>query len=137
MYTLFLAACGGAAASFSFLVGGYDHSFIGLIIFMVIDYATGVITALCNKSTKTPSGGLSSKAGFRGLLKKAAMLGLVIVANTCDYVMDTHGVRQVMTYALIANELLSILENAGLLGIPVPNRVKHVVEVLRGEEESE
>lgn len=131
MYTLFLAACGAAATGFSALVGGFDHAFVGLIIMMAVDYATGVITALCNRSPKSESGALSSKAGFRGILKKGAMVGLVIVGHTCDYVIGTDAVRPLMTYALVANEMLSIIENAGLLGLPVPEKVKQVVDALK------
>jgi toxin secretion/phage lysis holin len=113
-------------------LGGYDHFLKTLIFFMAIDFVTGWLAAAAfKKSKKTDTGRLSSAAGFRGLLKKGCMLLMVVVAVLLDDLMSTNGLtRDAVLIAFILNELLSILENAGQMGIKMPDAIKNSLELL-------
>ena len=116
---------GTAGACLAGLFGGWDASLGTLLLFMGIDYITGAATAVCGKSPKSESGRLSSKIGWRGLVKKCVTLLLVLVAVRLD-----------LTIAFSCNELLSIVENAGLLGVPMPELLRQAIDILqrRGKE---
>ncbi len=125
-----LCLAAGAVAGW---VGGWPPMMIWLAGMMVADYASGVIVAACGRSPKTEAGGLSSKVGFIGLAKKGFILLIVLAATMLDQAIG--GGHEVFTSATvgyyIANEGLSLLENAALLGVPFPERVKKALEVLR------
>lgn len=131
------AACalGGAIAG---LFGGWNQMLTVLACFMVIDYVSGLIVAFAGKSPKTSEGGVSSEIGFKGLLKKAVILLIVVLATLLDRITGDGAVFQMATVAYyIANEGISILENAVLMGIPVPRKLEDALEVLREEPEDE
>lgn len=125
-------ACIGAVGSFlSYLLGGWDAAAITLTIFMVIDLITGWIVAFCHRSKKTESGGYSSKVGFIGLSKKFIILLLIIVAHRFDLMLGVDYIRTAACIAFMANESLSIIENAGLIGVPIPAIIKKGIDLLQ------
>lgn len=130
------AAIGAFGAFLAGLFGGWDASMVTLLIFMGVDYATGLAVAACGKSLKSDNGKLSSKIGWRGLVKKCVSLLLVLVAVRLDMVMGTSYLRDGVCIAFSCNELLSIVENAGLLGVPMPELLKQAIDILqrRGKE---
>lgn len=127
----------GSIGSFaSYLFGGFDKLLIALIIFMIIDFLSGLILAIVFKnSSKTKNGRVSSEAGIRGLAKKIFILFLVTVATQLDLVLGTSIVRDGVVIAFISMEGISILENATLSGLPVPRIIKNALEVLNKSED--
>ena len=111
------------------LFGGWDSALATLLIFMGVDYATGIIVAAAGKS---PKGKLSSKIGWKGLAKKCVIL--LLVAARLDVVLGTSYVRAGVCIAFMCNEVISILENAGLMGVPLPAALKNAVELLQKKE---
>ena len=103
---------------------------------MAIDYFTGVIVALVfHRSPKSDSGGLNSSVGFKGLLRKIAVLLIVVVANQVDILIGTTYVRDAVVIGFCANEIISVLENAGLMGIPIPSVLLKAIDVLKNKGE--
>ena len=128
------AAAGTVGGLIAGLFGGWDAAMMTLLIFMIVDYATGLAVGWCGKSTKSSTGGLSSKVGWKGLLKKGVVLLLVVVAVRLDVMLGTSYVRDAVCIGFCCNELLSIIENAGLLGVPLPVALKNAVELLQKKE---
>ena len=119
----------GAVAAY---FGGWDASLQTLVIFMAIDYITGLIVAgVFHTSPKTKTGALESLAGWKGLVRKGETLLIVLVACRLDAVIGSNFVRDAAVIAFICNETISIIENAGLMGIPIPAVVTKAIEVLR------
>ena len=102
-----------------------------LVVFMAIDFFTGIITAMMKKSKHTESGGLSSKAGWFGLAKKVCTLMLIVVAVRMDILLSTTYIRDAVCISFCLNELLSIIENTSLMGIPYPPAIKKAIDVLQ------
>jgi toxin secretion/phage lysis holin len=125
----------GVSAVGSFIVehlGGVDQMLIALIIFMIVDYITGLAVAfLFHKSTKTVSGGVSSKEGFKGIIKKICILLLIGVAHELDVLMGVDYTRSLAIMFFLGNEGISILENMGLMGVPYPEFIKKALEVMK------
>lgn len=113
------------------LFGGWDSALITLLIFMGVDYLTGLIVAAAGKS---PKGKLSSKVGWKGLAKKCIILLLVLVAARLDVILGTSYVRAGVCIAFMCNEVISILENAGLMGVPLPDVLKNAIDLLQKKE---
>lgn len=128
------AAIGGFIVG---LYGGWSPALNILVIFMGADYVLGVACALANKSPKTEGGGFLSKVAFLGLLKKAVIMLVVLLAVQLDNAIggDSGTVQRTFEMAAvffyIANEGLSVIENAALLGVPVPRALQKALEVLR------
>ncbi len=98
-----------------------------LLCFVIADYITGIIAA-------GTLGGLSSKVGLKGIAKKVFIFIIVALAHLVDGVMgDSHLIRDATTFFYMANELLSIIENGGKMGVPIPPMIKNAVEVLKGK----
>lgn len=132
-----LTIIGAIGAFVANLCGGWDAGLTTLVIFMALDYLTGLIVAgIFHQSSKTQNGALSSWAGLKGLCKKGMMLVLVLVAVRVDIMTSTDYVRDAVIIALCGNELISLIENAGLMGVPIPQKLKEAIEVLsrKGEE---
>ena len=114
-------------------LGGCDGLLITLIVFMVIDYITGIFCAIEDKK-------LSSQIGFKGIVKKVIGLMLVGMAAMLDYYVIKEGavIRTAVIFFQISNEGISVLENAGHLGLPIPAKLKNVLEQLhrKGEEDN-
>ena len=99
---------------------------------------TGLIVAgVFHTSEKTPNGALESTAGWKGLCRKGVTLLVVLVACRLDLVMGSNFIRDAVVIAFIANETISIIENAGLMGIPIPAVITKAIEVLKSKAESE
>lgn len=131
-----LGAFGAVVAS---LFGGWDAGLTTLVIFMSIDYFMGfIIAAIFHKSMKTENGSLSSKAGLQGIAKKVMMLLMVLVGVRIDILTGTDYVRDAVIIALCGNELISLIENAGLMGLPIPKVLTDAIDILKkkGEEQS-
>ena len=129
---------GVAGSAIAALFGGWDAALITLMIFMGIDYLTGLIVAgVFHTSEKTENGTLESRAGWKGLCRKGVSLLIVLVACRLDVVMGSNFIRDAVVIAFIANETLSIIENAGLMGVPIPAIIVKAVEVLKKKAESE
>lgn len=130
----------GLAITGSFLanlLGGWDITLQVLIGFMAIDYITGwLVAGVFHKSNKSESGTLSSKAGFKGLVKKGCVLLLVALGVLLDSVIGRDFVRMAICLFFIANEGLSILENLGLMGVPFPAFLKNMLEALKKQADS-
>ena len=130
-----IGVVGGFIAS---LFGGWDAALVTLLIFMGIDYLTGLIVAgVFKNSEKTENGALESRAGWKGLCRKGVTLLVVLVACRLDLVMGSNFIRDAVVIAFIANETISIVENAGLMGIPIPAVITKAVEVLKNKTEGE
>lgn len=116
------------------LFGGWDTSLQTLLIFMVLDYVMGLcVAAVFKKSKKTKSGTLNSKKCLEGLLKKGAALTVVLVGAQLDRVTGADYIRDGVCIAFIANETISIIENAGLMGVPIPDVITRAIEVLKNQ----
>lgn len=120
----------GSAIASAF--GGWTTGLTTLVIFMAIDYVTGLIVAgVFHKSTKTDSGTLESRAGFKGLCRKGVMLLVVLAAYRLDLAVGTTYIKDVVVIAFIANETISIVENAGLMGVQIPDTIKNAIDILQ------
>lgn len=118
------------------LFGGWDAALVTLILFMGIDYLTGLIVAgVFHNSGKTKNGSLESRAGWKGLCRKGVTLLIVLIGCRLDLVMETNFIRDGVVIAFIANETISIIENAGLMGIPIPAVITNAIEVLKKKED--
>ena len=115
------------------LYGEWTAALTILAVMMAVDYITGVLVAITGKSPKTDGGGLSSKIGFVGIAKKGFIMLIVLVATQLDRTIgNTSMVFQTATvFYYIANEGLSILENADLMGVPFPRWIKEKLETMR------
>lgn len=130
-----LGCVGSVIAS---LFGGWDAALVTLVIFMGIDYVTGLIVAgVFHTSEKTQDGTLESRAGWKGLCRKGVTLLVVLVACRLDLMMGSNFIRDAVVIAFVANETISIIENAGLMGIPIPAVIVKAIEVLKKKAESE
>lgn len=129
---IFKAIC-LAAGAIAGLYGEWTATLTILAVMMAVDYITGVLVAITGKSPKTEGGGLSSKIGFVGLAKKGFIMLIVLVATQLDKAIgNTAMVFQTATvFYYIANEGLSILENADLMGVPFPAFVRTRLETMR------
>ena len=125
-------ACVGA--TIASLFGGWTGAMTTLVILMFIDYVTGIIVAgVFHNSPKCSGGALSSAVGFKGICRKFVILLIVVVACRVDLLLDTNIIRDATCIGFCANELVSITENAGLMGIPLPRKLVEAIEVLRGD----
>lgn len=132
MTSTVIGVVGGLIAG---LYGGWTSAMTTLIIFMGIDYLTGLIVAgIFKKSGKSENGALESRVGFKGLCRKGMILLILLVACRLDLILDTTYIKDAVCIGFIANETLSIVENAGLMGVPIPAVITKAVDVLRGAE---
>ena len=120
------------ATFFTYLFGGWDVAIGILIVFMCLDYATGVIVAYQNNL-------LNSEVGFKGLVKKFMILVILIVAVMLDRLMNTGTwvFRTLVCYFYIANEGISLLENVSNLGVKIPDKLKDALVQLNKDESEE
>lgn len=125
-------AVGVAGGFIASLFGGWDASLTTLLVFMGVDYATGLIAAgVFHKSQKSEDGALESRAGWKGLCRKGVTLLVVLVACRLDMVTGSNFIRDATVIAFIANETISIVENAGLMGVPIPEVVVKAIDILK------
>ena len=120
------------------MFGGWDNGLVTLLIFMVIDYVSGLIVAgVFKNSPKTDTGALESKAGWKGLCRKCMTLVFVLIAYRLDLTIGTNYIRDAVIIAFIANETISLVENAGLMGVPLPAVITKAIDVLQKKAEHE
>lgn len=120
------------------LFGGWSTGMTTLMIFMVIDYMGGIIVAgVFKASNKTETGALESKAGWKGICRKGMSLLIVLIAYRLDLIIGTSYIRDAVIIGFITNELISIIENAGLMGIPLPAVLTKAIDVLQNKVEKE
>lgn len=107
-----------------------------LAICMAIDYITGfAVAAVFKKSPKSANGALESRAGFKGLLQKGAILMMVLIAHRIDIVLGVAFVKDGVITAYILNETVSVIENVGLMGLPIPTIITRAIDMLKGEKD--
>jgi toxin secretion/phage lysis holin len=127
MFSLF-GVIGGTISS---LIGGWDFAVQTLVIFMIADYITGIIVAgIFKNSKKSENGTLESVAGWKGLCRKGGTLLIVLIAFRLDIMLGSSFIRDAVVIGYIANESLSIIENLGLMGIPIPEQLKNGINAL-------
>lgn len=131
-----LALAGSALAE---LFGGWDMALETLLILMAADWITGglLLPAVFGKSPKSPNGALESRAGWKGLCRKGMTLFYILIAARLDRLLDMDYIRNAVCIGFIANELLSIVENAGLMGVPLPAMIRKVIDILKENAEKE
>lgn len=110
------------------LFGQWNDALTSLVMFMLIDYITGVMAAYMK-----PGAGLSSKRGLRGIVKKLALATFVVFAHRLDVAIGQNVFCLLVTYSLLGNEGLSILENAAKAGVPVPEKLRQTLKQLSAE----
>ncbi|MED3824141.1 phage holin family protein [Priestia flexa] len=128
MYKLSLLSLSSLGSFIFFLVGEWNYLLMALVALVAVDYVTGTVAAFIDKS-------LSSKVGFRGIAKKVFIFALVTMANFMDQVFwpDNHFIRDITILFYILNEMISITENAGRVGLPVPAVIKQAIEKLKNQ----
>ena len=142
MHDKMIAVCsvtGIVGAAVAEALGGWDNAIITLLVFMAIDFATGLLCALVfGKSDKSENGALSSAACWRGLVKKVCTLLIVVMSHYIDVISNLDFVRNAVVIAFCVAESISIMETAGLMGI-LPEGVQKVlmkaIDVLKSKSE--
>lgn len=129
-----LSVIGVIGAGIAALFGGWDAGLATLIIFMSIDYITGLVVAgVFKNSAKTLNGALESKAGWKGLCRKGTTLLIVLVACRLDLVLGSNYIRDAVIIGFVLNETISIIENVGLMGVDLPPVLIKAIEILRNK----
>lgn len=119
------------------LFGGWSGGLTTLVIFMAIDFTTGLILAgVFHNSNKSKNGRLESNAGWKGICRKFATLAVVALAYRLDLLIGTNYLRDAVMIAFCVNELISILENVGLMGVPIPQTLIDAIDVLKNKDKS-
>lgn len=138
--TIYYTALGGASAVGAVIanaLGGWDTGLQTLVALMAVDYVTGVLCALVwKKSPKSTDGAFESNASFQGLLRKMAILLCVLIACRVDVYTGTELARDAVILFFIANDGLSIVENLGIMGVPIPPAIQNAFAALKGKAET-
>jgi len=117
------------------LFGGWTEDIVTLISFMTVDFVMGLLLAgVFHKSNKSENGNLNSRAGWKGLCKKCVTLLFVLIAHRLDVSLGTEYIRTATIIGFIANEVISIVENAGLMGLPLPKVITKAIDILKKED---
>ena len=125
---------GAIGAFFTSLFGGWSAGMTTLLLFMATDYISGLIVAgVFKKSQKSESGALESRAGWKGLCRKGMTLLIVMISYRLDLLIGTNYIRDAVIIGFCVNELISIFENAGLMGIPLPQVIVKALDVLKSK----
>lgn len=118
-----------------YFIGGFDLFLEALLVCMMIDYLMGLTVAgLFQRSKKSDNGGLNSFIGWLGISKKITSLLFVVIGVELQKMTGIVGIREGIIIALVVNELISIIENAGLMGIPVPVQLTKMIDILKQKE---
>ena len=138
MKQVIMTIVGLIGSTLSYIFGGWTASMTTLCIFMVLDFITGLIVAAVFKASPKSSGGaLTSNAAFEGLVKKGMILVFVLIGARLDLVLGMTVIRDGVCAAFILSELISITENAGLMGLPIPKVIKKAIELLENKNDEE
>ena len=129
----------GAIGSFiANLFGGWTSDLVTLIIMMGIDFTMGLlIAAVWRKSGKSENGALSSWSAWKGLCRKCISLLFVLIAYRLDIVIGVDYIRTAVIIGFIVNELISIVENAGIMGVPIPGVIAKAIDMLKQRSEGD
>lgn len=111
-----------------YLIGGFDNLFRALLIMMALDYMTGVAKGFKNKNA-------NSNRAYKGLRKKLIILVIIVAASQMDMILQDVGIRTLVLMFYVATEFLSILENAAILGVPIPEKLKLALEQYRDKQD--
>ncbi|MEA3320756.1 MAG: phage holin family protein [Bacillota bacterium] len=122
IFCLGIASFLGSIASFFY--GGFSSLLTFLILFVVVDYLTGVIAAFVEKR-------LSSRESFKGIAQKIFIFALVTIAHVLDIILGTNLIKDVTILFYLVNEFISIMENAARMGVPIPNILKKVIDAIK------
>ena len=134
MKTAICTAFGVMGGFIASLFGGWDGAMVTLVICMAVDYVSGLVVAgVFHASKKSASGALESHAGFKGLCRKGMTLLLVLIACRLDMLLGVVYIRDAVIIGFAVNELISIVENAGLMGLPMPESIVQAIDVLNGK----
>lgn len=128
------AACAvfaGIGAWIAQIYGGWTQAMTALVVFIIADVATGLLCGMAKKSPNTEGGGLSSKVMREGAAKKVEIFFILLIAAWLDIAMHVTIWKDAACIYYIAEEGLSILENAGALGLPIPDKLKNAIEALK------
>lgn len=136
---IFCGIIGAVGSWIAYMLGGWDTALQTLCVMMAVDFCLGLIVAgVFHKSKNTENGRLESNACWKGLLRKGVSLLVVLVAVQIDNVIGTQMIiRNGVIIAFIANEALSIIENAGLCGVPIPAILIEAIEMLKKKADEE
>lgn len=127
---------GGIGGMVTNLFGGWSEDLTTLLIFMGVDFVMGLlIAAVWHKSGKSESGTLNSVSAWKGLVRKGVSLLVVLVAHRLDVTLGVDYIKTAVVIAFIANEAISIVENLGIMGVPLPAVVTKAIEVLKSKSE--
>lgn len=135
----FIPKLSGAEAAFAAflaamvqLYGGWNQGMNFLMIAMAIDYISGlIVAAVFHNSKKTETGRLESRAGWKGLIRKGMTMLIVLIAAQLDLTLNTNFIRDAIVIGFIANEVISIIENAGLMGVPITPALTNMIDLLK------
>lgn len=117
--------------------GGWDVALQVLVFMITADYISGLVVAgIFKKSPKSESGALESRAGFKGLVRKGGILLVVLVATKLDELTGAAYIRTAVCFYFVADEGISVIENLGLMGIPLPGFLKKMLEAMRDKASS-
>ena len=120
------------------LLGGWTSDMQTLLILMGIDIVMGLLIAgFWKKSDKSPTGTINSLSMAKGLVRKGVYLLIILVAYRLDLSLNADYIRTAVIIAFIVNEVISIIENAGIMGVPIPSVITRAVEVLRNKSEGD
>ena len=132
-----VSCIGGAIGSvIAGLFGGWNTGISVLCLFIVLDFITGIIGAALCKSNKSETGGINSKVIWIGILKKILELMMVVVGHQFDLLLGATYIRDAVVIAYIITETVSIIENAGLIGLPIPPIITKVIDVLKNKNDN-
>lgn len=130
----FCSIVGAIGSVFASFFGGWSAGLTTLIFFMAVDYFSGLAVAgIFHNSKKTDSGTLESRAGWKGLCRKCMTFVYVLIAYRLDLMIGTNYIRDAVVIAFVVNELISITENAGLMGLPLPDVIKKAIDILQSK----
>lgn len=133
-----LTAIGVIGSFITTLFGGWTSDLVTLIIMMGIDFTMGLlIAAVWKKSGKSENGALSSWSAWKGLCRKGVSLLFVLIAYRLDLALGVDYIRTAVIIGFIVNELISIVENAGIMGIPIPEVITRAIDLLRNKSEGD
>lgn len=132
---LFLLVIAWIGTGIAQALGGWDSAMTTLIIIMAADYVTGIlIAAVWRRSPKTEHGALESRAGFKGLIRKVLIILAVLISNQLDIALHSPGlIRTAVILFFIGNEGISVIENMGIMGVPLPDIVRKSFEQLKAK----
>lgn len=134
MKTEICSIIGAIGAVISSFFGGWSTGLTTLVFFMAVDYISGLVVAgVFHNSKKTDTGALESRAGWKGLCRKCMTFIYVLIAYRLDLAIGTNYIRDAVIIAFMVNELISITENAGLMGLPLPDAIKKAIDILQSK----